>query len=52
MKHVQLRAGKRGDIKEHGSGLGVGDKHGLRIQSGNVLFVGDMQFGYRLFEGG
>lgn len=50
MKHAQLRAGKRGHIKEHMTGLGVGDKHGLRSQSDNVR--GDMEFGYRLFQGG
>jgi len=50
MKHAQLRAGKRGDIKEHSSGRGVVDKHGQCSQSGNVR--GDMQFGYRLFQGG
>ena len=50
MKYAQLGAGKRRDIKEHIAGLGVGDKHGLRSQSGNVR--GDMEFGYRLFDGG
>jgi hypothetical protein len=50
MKYAQLCAGKRGDVKEHSGGLGVGDKQGLCSQSGNVR--GDMEFGYRLFQGG
>ena len=50
MKYAQLRAGKRRGIKERFTGLGVGDKHGLRSQSGTVR--GDMEFGYRLFEVG